>query len=101
MINKRVASLAEALSGVRDGSTVLVAGFGDVGIANTLIEALQDRGVRELTVVANNTGNGNWGLGRLVASGHAGSATGGFRIIRQGIYLFRFALMIRFMRPMQ
>ncbi len=69
MINKRVASLAEALSGVRDGSTVLVAGFGDVGIANTLIEALQDRGVRELTVVANNTGNGNWGLGRLVASG--------------------------------
>jgi len=69
LINKRVASLAEALSGVRDGSTVLVAGFGDVGIANTLIEALQDRGVRELTVVANNTGNGNWGLGRLVASG--------------------------------
>ena len=69
MINKRVASLDDALSGVRDGSTVLVAGFGDVGIANTLIEALQDRGVRDLTVVANNTGNGNWGLGRLVISG--------------------------------
>ena len=51
MINKRVASLADALSGVRDGATVLVAGFGDVGIANSLIEALQDRGVRDLTVV--------------------------------------------------
>jgi 3-oxoadipate CoA-transferase alpha subunit len=69
VISKRVASLDDALAGVRDGSTVLVAGFGDVGIANTLIEALQDRGVRDLTVVANNTGNGNWGLGRLVSSG--------------------------------
>jgi 3-oxoadipate CoA-transferase alpha subunit len=69
VINKRVTSLADALAGVRDGATVLVAGFGDVGIANVLVEALQDRGVRDLTVVANNTGNGNWGLGRLVASG--------------------------------
>ena len=43
MIDKRVASLADALSGVRDGSTVLVAGFGDVGIANSLIEALQEQ----------------------------------------------------------
>ncbi len=69
MIDKRVNSLAEAVAGIRDGSTVLVAGFGDVGIANTTIEALQDQGARELTIVSNNTGNGNYGLARLITSG--------------------------------
>ena len=63
-------TLGDAVAGVRDGSTVLVAGFGDVGIANTLIEALQDQGARELTIVSNNTGNGDYGLARLITSGH-------------------------------
>jgi len=70
LIDKRVHSLAEALAGIRDGAVVLVAGFGDVGIANTLIEALQEQGARDLTVVSNNTGNGDWGLARLITSGH-------------------------------
>ncbi len=70
MIDKRVHSLADALAGIRDGAVVLVAGFGDVGIANTLIEALQEQGARDLTVVSNNTGNGDWGLARLITSGH-------------------------------
>lgn len=70
MIDKRVQSAAEAVTGVRDGATVLVAGFGDVGIANTLIEALQAQGARDLTVVSNNTGNGDYGLARLITSGH-------------------------------
>ena len=68
MIDKRVHSLADALAGIRDGAVVLVAGFGDVGIANTLIEALQEQGARDLTVVSNN--NGDWGLARLITSGH-------------------------------
>jgi 3-oxoadipate CoA-transferase alpha subunit len=58
------------LAGIRDGAVVLVAGFGDVGIANTLIEALLEQGARDLTVVSNNTGNGDWGLARLITSGH-------------------------------
>jgi len=70
LIDKRVHSLADALAGIRDGAVVLVAGFGDVGIANTLIEALQEQGARDLTVVSNNTGNGDWGLARLITSGH-------------------------------
>jgi len=70
LIDKRVMTLGDAVAGVRDGSTVLVAGFGDVGIANTLIEALQDQGARELTIVSNNTGNGDYGLARLITSGH-------------------------------
>lgn len=70
MIDKRVRTLAEAVAGIKDGSTVLVAGFGDVGIANTMIEALQEQGARNLTIVSNNTGNGNYGLARLITSGH-------------------------------
>jgi 3-oxoadipate CoA-transferase alpha subunit len=70
LIDKRVNTVVEAVAGIRDGSTVLVAGFGDVGIANTTIEALQAQGARDLTIVSNNTGNGNYGLARLITSGH-------------------------------
>jgi 3-oxoadipate CoA-transferase alpha subunit len=70
LIDKRVHTLADAVAGVRDGSTLLIGGFGDVGIANTMIEALQEQGARDLTVVSNNTGNGDWGLARLITSGH-------------------------------
>ncbi len=70
MIDKRVKSLAEAVAGVKDGSTVLVAGFGDVGIPNPLIEALQAQGAKDLTIVSNNAGNGDYGLARLITSGH-------------------------------
>jgi 3-oxoadipate CoA-transferase alpha subunit len=70
VIDKRVKSLAEAVAGVKDGSTVLVAGFGDVGIPNPLIEALQAQGAKDLTIVSNNAGNGDYGLARLITSGH-------------------------------
>jgi 3-oxoadipate CoA-transferase, alpha subunit len=68
VINKRVKDAAEAVAGVKDGATVLVAGFGSVGVAETLIEALHDQGARELTIVANNAGNGEHGLARLIDS---------------------------------
>ena len=70
MIDKRVKTVNDAVAGIRDGSTVLVAGFGDVGIANSTIEALQAQGARDLTIVSNNTGNGDYGLARLITSGH-------------------------------
>lgn len=69
MIDKRVKSTAEAVAGVRDGSIVLVAGFGAVGVADHLLEALHDQGARDLTIVANNSGNGDTGLARLINSG--------------------------------
>jgi len=69
VIDKRVKTLAEAVAGVRDGATVLVAGFGSVGVANNLLEALHEQGARELTVVANNAGNADYGLARLIGSG--------------------------------
>lgn len=69
MIDKTVASVAEALSGLSDGNTLLLGGFGAVGQATHLIEGLLETGIRELTVVANNAGYGQVGLARLLKEG--------------------------------
>ena len=69
MINKFVNTMAEAMEGVRDGATVLIAGFGAVGQPNALIEGLIEHGATDLTVVANNAGNGRVGLARLMELG--------------------------------
>ena len=70
MIDKRVASFADAMAGIKDGSVVLVGGFGSVGQPNALIEALLEQGARDLTIVANNAGTGRVAaLPRLMAAG--------------------------------
>ena len=69
MINKFVRSIAEALEGVKDGSTVLIGGFGPVGQPNALIEGLAEQGAKDLTVVANNAGTGRTGLAKLMELG--------------------------------
>lgn len=69
MIDKQVEDVAAAVADVRDGATVLVAGFGIVGVADDLLEALHDQGARDLTIVANNAGNADFGLARLISSG--------------------------------
>ena len=66
MIDKRVASAAEAVAGIDDGATVAIGGFGEAGSPTELIHALIDRGARGLTVVANNAGNGHVGLAALL-----------------------------------
>src|SRR5262245_4894619 len=69
MIDKFVRSMADALDGVADGSTVLIGGFGSVGQPDALIEGLIERGTRDLVVVANNAGSGRVGLARLMELG--------------------------------
>lgn len=69
MINKIASSVADALAGTTDGSTILIGGFGTAGIPNELIDGLIDQGARELTVVNNNAGNGDAGLARLLKTG--------------------------------
>ncbi len=69
MIDKRVASMAEAMAGIRDGSVVLLGGFGDVGQPDALIKGLIAQGASNLTVVANNAGRGRAGLARLMELG--------------------------------
>ena len=58
MINKIVQSVAAALAGVKDGSTVLIGGFGSVGQPDVLIEGLIEQGAGNLTAVLNNAGGG-------------------------------------------
>ena len=69
MINKVVQSVAEALSGVKDGSTVLIGGFGSVGQPDVLIEGLIEQGASNLVAVLNNAGNGRVGVARLMELG--------------------------------
>ncbi|NHO33021.1 3-oxoacid CoA-transferase subunit A [Acetobacter fallax] len=69
MINKQVGTTAEALSGIADGSVVMIGGFGSVGQPDALIEALIEQGARDLTVVANNAGAGRVGLAKLLDAG--------------------------------
>ncbi len=69
MINKIVHSVADAMAGIRDGSVVLIGGFGSIGQPNALIDGLIEQGASDLTVVANNAGVGRIGLARLMAMG--------------------------------
>jgi len=69
MIDKFVASTAEAVAGIPDGATVLIGGFGGAGMPTDLIDALIEQGARELTVVNNNAGNHETGLAALIKAG--------------------------------
>ncbi|GKS93069.1 MULTISPECIES: 3-oxoacid CoA-transferase subunit A [unclassified Acidovorax] len=69
MINKIADSVAQALSGIQDGATVLIGGFGTAGIPGELIDGLIEQGARDLTVVNNNAGNAEAGLAALLKAG--------------------------------
>lgn len=69
MINKIARSIADALADVKDGSTVLIGGFGTSGIPSELIDGLIEQGAKDLTVVNNNAGNGEVGLAALLKTG--------------------------------
>ncbi|MFT4257128.1 MAG: 3-oxoacid CoA-transferase subunit A [Pseudoxanthomonas sp.] len=66
MIDKVVASALAAVSDIHDGATVMIGGFGNAGMPSGLIDALIERGVRDLTIVNNNAGNGDTGLAALI-----------------------------------
>ncbi|WP_088005562.1 CoA transferase subunit A [Indiicoccus explosivorum] len=59
-------SAREAVEGIQDGATLMVGGFGLVGIPEQLILALVEKGVKDLTVISNNCGVDEWGLGLLL-----------------------------------
>ncbi len=69
MVDKIVPSVEAALAGVRDGSTVLIGGFGGAGVPAELIDALIARGARELTIVNNNAGHAEFGVAALLKAG--------------------------------
>src|SRR3989475_8469076 len=69
MIDKIVPSVEAALADVRDGSTILIGGFGGAGVPAELIDALIAQGARELTIVNNNAGNAEFGVAALLKAG--------------------------------
>ena len=69
MINKQWPSAAEAVADIPNGSTVMIGGFGASGSPIELIHALIDHGSTDLTLINNNTGNGEVGLAALIANG--------------------------------
>ncbi len=69
MKNKRAGTLEDAVANVEDGATVLLGGFGGTSVPEFLIDGVCDRGLRELTVVSNNAGNGRTGLARMIEEG--------------------------------
>lgn len=69
MINKKFSSVIDAVADIPDGATVMVGGFGASGSPIELIHALIDQGAKNLTVINNNTGNGEVGLAALIGNG--------------------------------
>ena len=65
-MGKVISSLDETFSKIKNGSTIIVGGFGLCGIPEKLISKLRDQGIKDLTVVSNNCGVDNWGLGLLL-----------------------------------
>lgn len=61
-------SFKEAAELINDGDTLIAGGFGLCGIPEQLILAIRDRGTKNLTVVSNNCGVDDWGLGLLLAN---------------------------------
>ncbi|ABB33509.1 3-oxoacid CoA-transferase, A subunit [Geobacter metallireducens RCH3] len=59
-------SIEKALEGIQDGATLMVGGFGLVGIPEKLILGLREKGVKNLTVISNNCGVDDFGLGILL-----------------------------------
>ena len=67
-MDKRVANADVAIEGVSDGATILVGGFGMCGVPEHLLRALKKRGTKNLTLVSNNAGTDNFGIGWLLES---------------------------------
>ncbi len=72
MKNKKAETLEAVLEKLTDDVTILVGGFGIAGVPEILIEGVCDRGLRWLTIVANNSGTHKTGIARLLSEGCVG-----------------------------
>ncbi|MDA9973357.1 3-oxoacid CoA-transferase subunit A [Alphaproteobacteria bacterium] len=66
LINKVKTDFSEMLCDVFNGAAIMLGGFGEAGSPIELIHALIDHGAKDLTIIANNAGNGRVGLGALI-----------------------------------
>jgi 3-oxoacid CoA-transferase subunit A len=65
-MDKRISSPDSALENLRDGMTILMGGFGLCGIPENLIDAVRRKGTKDLTIVSNNAGVDDFGIGLLL-----------------------------------
>jgi 3-oxoadipate CoA-transferase, alpha subunit len=66
MLNKIQASLADSVSDIPNGASILVSGFGGAGLPTDLLDALVALGTKDLTIISNNAGSGGKGIAKLV-----------------------------------
>jgi 3-oxoacid CoA-transferase subunit A len=74
----KVVTAEQALTGIAEGASLAVGGFGLCGIPTTLIEILYKLGIGDLRVVSNNCGVDDWGLGILLADRRISRVTGSY-----------------------
>lgn len=67
MMNKHIA-IEEAIGHIKDGMTIMVGGFLGVGSPHQIIEALVKKGVKDLTLIANDTCFLDYGVGKLIVN---------------------------------
>jgi 3-oxoacid CoA-transferase subunit A len=77
-MDKVLASAAEAVSDISNGSSLAVGGFGLCGIPSVLIQALLAQGTTDLATVSNNCGVDDWGLGLLLSTGRLRRTTSSY-----------------------
>jgi len=86
-MNKIVANADEAIRDIPNGATIMVGGFGLCGIPENLIAALARKGVKDLTVISNNAGIDDFGLGVLLRNRqvkkHIGTYVGENRLFEE------------------
>lgn len=78
MIDKTLKTCEEAVEKVFDGATLMLGGFGDPGLPGQLLEAVRRKGVKNLSVIHNGAGAGDWALGGLIKDGRVRKVTASF-----------------------
>jgi 3-oxoacid CoA-transferase subunit A len=65
-VNKVLRDAREAIADIKDGASIMMGGFGLCGIPENLTAALRDKGVKDLTIMSNNAGIDDFGIGVLL-----------------------------------
>lgn len=68
---KKLITMDEAIDHIQDGMTIMIGGFLACGSPHKIIDAIIEKGVKDLTIIGNDTGFVDRGIGRLVVSGQA------------------------------
>lgn len=68
---KKVISMDEAINCIQDGMTIMIGGFLACGSPHKIIDAIIEKGIKDLTIIGNDTGFIDRGIGKLVVSGQA------------------------------